>query len=259
MNRNLLWVACGVGVFVFLLACATMERTVVAPPHVPGAHFVGNASCVECHTNITRTFAFSAHGRFSKDNIKFAGVSGCESCHGPASEHIRVGGGGGRFIVNPGKKPDACFQCHVNVHSEFNLPQHHPVIEGHMNCVQCHDPHGHDIMKPTGGLAMARLNEQCAQCHREQSRPFVYEHEALREGCTTCHRPHGSINRQFLVERDNNLCLKCHLQIQGPDVLPGDFMIGKVSHANFIKRGSCWSAGCHEAVHGSNVNPHLLY
>ena len=22
---------------------------------------------------------------------------------------------------------------------------HHPVIEGHMNCVQCHDPHGRDI------------------------------------------------------------------------------------------------------------------
>src|SRR5688572_12670034 len=258
MNRNLLWVCCGVGVFVFLLACATMERTVVAPPHVPGAHFVGNASCVECHTNISRSFPHSAHGRFSKDDVKFASVTGCESCHGPASEHVR-GGGRGRFIVNPGKDPSACFQCHVNVHSEFNLPQHHPVIEGHMNCVQCHDPHGHDIMKPAGGLAMARLNEQCAQCHREQSRPFVFEHEALRDGCTTCHNPHGSINRQLLTERDNNLCLKCHAQIQGPDIAPGDFVIGKVSHAEFMKRGTCWSAGCHTSIHGSNVNPHMLY
>ena len=106
---------------------------------------------------------------------------------------------------------------------------------------------------------MARLNETCAQCHREQTRPFVYEHEALREGCTACHNPHGSINRQFLTQRDNNLCLRCHLQIQGPDVPPGSFYIGKVSHENYIKRGACWSSGCHEAIHGSNVNPLMLY
>jgi predicted CXXCH cytochrome family protein len=262
MNRNFLWACCGLGLSLFvilLVSCSSLDGTVAVPPHVPGAHFVGNAACVDCHTNISRSFPASAHGRFNKDDIKFAQVTGCESCHGPASEHVRVGGGRGRFIVNPGKDPSACFQCHLNVHSEFSLPQHHPVIEGQMNCVNCHDPHGHDIMKPAGGLAMARLNETCAQCHREQSRPFVFEHEALREGCTTCHQPHGSVNHQFLVERDNNLCLKCHLQIQGPAVPAGDFYIGKVSHAAYIKRGTCWSAGCHEAIHGSNVNPHMLY
>src|ERR1051325_6578308 len=26
-------------------------------------------------------------------------------------------------------------------------PKHHQVIAGQMNCVNCHDPHGHDIMK----------------------------------------------------------------------------------------------------------------
>jgi hypothetical protein len=26
-----------------------------------------------------------------------------------------------------------------------------------------------------------------------------------------------------------------------------------------LPQGTCWSAGCHEAIHGSNVNGHLRY
>src|SRR5207247_3589645 len=138
-------------------------------------------------------------------------------------------------------------------HAESNLPQHHPIREGKMNCVQCHDPHGMDIHKPAGGLMMARLNETCAQCHREQARPFVFEHEALREGCTVCHQPHGSINAKMLVQRDNNLCLKCHAQIPGADSTFGTkIFIGKSEHTANLRLGSCWSSGCHVSVHGSN-------
>lgn len=239
------------------VSCSSLERTAVLPPRIEGAHFVGNAQCVDCHADITRLFPTSAHGRLASDGIEFASVTGCESCHGPASKHVAAGGGRGRFIVNPRTDPSVCFDCHLQVHAEFRLPQHHPVIEGRMNCVQCHDPHGHEIMKPAGGLAMARLNETCAQCHREQSRPFVFEHEALREGCVICHDPHGSINRQLLTERGNNLCLKCHAQVHLPG--PGDFFIGDIPHSSLVKRGTCWSAGCHTAVHGSNVHPHLRY
>ena len=192
-------------------SCANVTRTVVAPPQIEGAHYVGNKTCADCHTNIARHFPGSPHARFQKnDDPKWAGMAGCESCHGPGSKHVAAGGGRGQFIVNPGKDPASCFQCHLEIHAQFNLPQHHPVLEKKMNCVQCHDPHGREIMKPSGGLAMARLNQQCAQCHRAQSRVFVFEHEALREGCTVCHNPHGSFNDKMLVERDANLCLKCH-------------------------------------------------
>lgn len=128
-----------------------------------------------------------------------------------------------------------------------------------MNCVQCHDPHGGDIFKMAGGLAMARQNETCAACHREQTRPFVFEHEALREGCTVCHQPHGSVNRMLLVERDANLCLKCHAQSPGAGAGGGEIFIGKVPHSTFLRQGTCWSAGCHTAVHGSNVDPRLRF
>ena len=125
-----------------------------------------------------------------------------------------------------------------------------------MNCVQCHDPHGHDILKPAGGLAMARRNESCGACHREQARPFVFLHEAMWEGCVTCHTPHGSVNRKLLVQADNNLCLRCHAQVQDG---PASLAIGKFDHSGFLRGRTCWSAGCHPSVHGSNINGKLRY
>lgn len=111
-------------------------------------------------------------------------------------------------------------------------------------------------MKPAGGLAMARLNESCAQCHREETRPFIYEHPALREGCTVCHNPHGSINAKMLAEPDSNLCLRCHAQTPGP---AGRIYIGGRDHTTSLAMGACWTSGCHTAIHGSNVQPILLY
>jgi predicted CXXCH cytochrome family protein len=252
----------GAGFCMVLLlnACSSFTGTALAPPEIPGATFVGNKACYECHTNYVRAFPSSPHARVHVPGASLAGQTGCESCHGPGSQHVAAGGGRGKFIINPGKKPDACFKCHLDTQAEFNLPQHHPVIEGRMNCVQCHDPHGGDIFKPAGGLAMARLNQSCAQCHREQTRPFVFEHEAMREGCTACHNPHGSINRKMIVQPDSNLCLRCHAQVQGGGALSaGEIYIGKVPHAAKMQSGGCWAAGCHTAVHGSNIHPRMLF
>jgi predicted CXXCH cytochrome family protein len=240
-------------------SCSTIPREVLVPPEVVGANYVGNKACFYCHTNYARAFPASPHAKVRLHTPHVASETSCESCHGAGSKHVEVGGGKGRFIVNPGKDPSTCFQCHIQTHAEFELPQHHPVIEGRMNCVQCHDPHGFDIMKPARGLAMSRLNESCAQCHREQSKPFVFEHEALREGCTTCHNPHGSVNAKLLIERDNNLCLKCHAQRQGALLGAGQIFIGDEDHTDKLMLGTCWSAGCHTAIHGSNFNPYQLY
>jgi len=242
-----------------LISCSTTPLSVTAAPDVPGARFVGNRTCAECHTNICRIFPGSAHARIHLEDPQTAGETGCESCHGPGSLHVAAGGGRARFIVNPGKDPAPCFECHRPVEAEFHLPQHHPLVEKKINCAQCHDPHGSDIFKPASGLAMARLNDACSNCHREQTRPFVFEHPALREGCTACHNAHGSINAKLLTQRDVNLCLRCHAQVQGPSVAAGQVYIGNVDHSAYIRMGTCWSAGCHTAVHGSNVDVRLRY
>jgi predicted CXXCH cytochrome family protein len=262
-RRRTIALALGLGaagsVVLLLDSCSTTPLTVAEPPAIPGASFVGNKTCAECHRDISRAFPTSAHARIHLEDARRAGETGCESCHGAGSLHVSGGGGRGKFIVNPGKDPAACFQCHLQQQAELQLPQHHPVLEKKMNCAQCHDPHGSDIYKRSSGLAMARVNETCAQCHREQTRPFIFEHPALREGCVACHSPHGSVNAKMLVQPDLNLCLRCHAQVPGPNVLPGQVYIGNVNHTSFIRMGSCWSSGCHTAVHGSNVDVRLRY
>jgi predicted CXXCH cytochrome family protein len=244
----------GLGSSLFLLSCAAFKSgTVVAPLEIPGAHFVGNAVCAQCHAPIVRDFPASPHAGLSPANLSLPGGASCEACHGPGSKHVEAGGDD-QFIINPGRSPEACLRCHLATRTEFQLPVHHPVLEGRMSCADCHDPHGGDIYQPVGGLAMARQNENCARCHREQTRPSVFEHPALREGCTVCHNPHGSINRALLTQADDNLCLRCHAQTQGT---AGAVYIGSIDHTSFLPMGACWS--CHTAVHGSDVDPRLRY
>ena len=238
-------------------SCSTLTPTAIEPPRVEGAHFVGNQACVDCHADYTKIFAASPHGQFHSPTLKLAGETGCESCHGPGSKHVETGGQGrDRFIINPRKRPDTCFKCHIRTHAEFRLPNHHFVIEGKLNCVDCHDPHGREIRKPEQNVALLLKGENCSTCHQEQARRFVFEHEALREGCTTCHSPHGSINQKLLVTRDANMCLKCHAQRQAG---PGTLFIGNVDHSARVALGTCWTSGCHSAVHGSNVDHRLRF
>jgi predicted CXXCH cytochrome family protein len=235
------------------ISCGTVSRTVLAPPAIPGAKFAGSESCEQCHAAITRTFNTATHARLKAQGPNAANV-GCESCHGPGSLHNQSGGARGT-IVNPRKSPDACFQCHLDVQGQFQLASHHPVTEGRMSCGDCHDPHKGDAVIG-GGTALSSEQDTCGRCHVAQRGPFVFEHEAVREGCTTCHQPHGSVNARMLTERNHVLCLKCHFQQQ---TTGGKVFIGGREHSGFISRGTCWTAGCHEAVHGSNIGSSLRF
>ena len=264
-REKLLWgIGGGAALTVVLLSCSTTNRAILAPPSIPGAEFVGSEECATCHEEITRNFRTATHARLKApgDNAK---NMGCESCHGPGSLHVKSGGAA-HTIVNPGKSPEACFQCHLEVRAKFELPHHHPVLEGKMSCVDCHNPHagraikgGGTSMQQTlkgGGMAFLSENETCFQCHTSQRGPFVFEHEALRDGCVVCHSPHGSVNQRMLNERNQTLCLKCHFEQQ---TSAGVILIGDVNHTNFLPQGTCWSAGCHQAVHGSQVNEHFRF
>jgi hypothetical protein len=60
----------------------------------------------------------------------------------------------------------------------------------------------------------------------------------------------------MLTVRDSNLCLKCHFQQQTSG---GTILIGGQDHTLRLQQGTCWTAGCHEAVHGSRVNSSLRF
>ncbi len=79
-----------------------MPAAVVAPLEIPGAHYVGNHACFECHTNITRQFEASPHAHLYLENAGLKDGTGCESCHGPGSKHVEAGGGVGQIHHQPG-------------------------------------------------------------------------------------------------------------------------------------------------------------
>lgn len=241
---------------ILIVSCATIDMKYVIPPTIPGAEFVGMDGCADCHEKEAKNFARAKHARIHVKDGELAGLSGCESCHGPGSKHVDADDKDKKAtIVNPGKSSSECFRCHFDKEAEFNLPHRHPVVEGKMTCSDCHDPHGPDSKKPAG-LAITRVNDACAECHREQARPHIYQHEALRDGCTVCHDVHGSINKKMLVQNDANLCLQCHAQVP---TASGKIQIGGRDHTSFLSRGTCWSAGCHTGLHGSNIDSHLRY
>jgi predicted CXXCH cytochrome family protein len=237
-----------------MISCGTLTKTIVAPPGIPGATFVGTQACADCHDTLVRDFKTADHAKLMAKG-KNAENMGCESCHGPGSKHVQSGGAA-RTIVNPKKSPETCFQCHLEVRAKFNLPHAHPVLEGKMSCSDCHDPHKGSMLKGGGAHNVMGKNETCFQCHSAQKGPFVFEHEATREGCSTCHEPHGSVNQRMLTERNALLCLKCHFQRQ---TASGKIYIGESDHTSNLSRGACWSAGCHEAPHGSQFSNYFRY
>jgi predicted CXXCH cytochrome family protein len=266
--------AVSAGILVLLVAvisCRTDNRTAVLLPNVPGAKYVGSQECEMCHPNIYQNFQTATHARLIAKGPN-AIDAGCESCHGPASLHVDSGGDilppysftagrpqstsyGGRQAQLPERSvATVCYRCHADVRGQFDLPSHHPVPEGRMSCTDCHSPHKGSIFT-AGGTSLISANDGCLRCHSAQRGPYVFEHEALREGCTTCHTPHGTINAKMLKVRDSNLCLKCHFQ----RISNGRILIGGSDHTLRLQQGTCWTAGCHEAVHGSRVNSSLRF
>jgi predicted CXXCH cytochrome family protein len=238
-----------------VVSCVTTERAVIAPPQIAGATLVGTKQCAQCHAEVTDKFAGATHARLASSNADVKDTA-CENCHGAGSLHVKAGGGAGT-IINPRKSPETCFQCHLDKRGQFSLPHSHPVLAGKVSCTDCHDPHEGGAVKGSSAADLASENDTCTKCHTAQKGPFVYEHNAMREGCVACHNPHGTINAKMLVARDANLCQRCHLETA---TASGQIMAGGGAgedHATRLVQGTCWSAGCHEAVHGSNSNNHF--
>jgi predicted CXXCH cytochrome family protein len=239
-----------------LVSCVVTNRSILAPPQIAGATIVGAEACTKCHTNITRGFhdATHAHLTIKAEDGTPRNVS-CESCHGPGSLHVKAGTR--QTILNPKISPETCLQCHPNTRAEFSLPHTHPVLAGKIACTNCHDPHLGEANRSGGARSLVdQSNATCAKCHPAQTGHFTFAHEAMREGCVSCHSPHGSVNDKMLKSRGTSVCYQCHFQPQSSGV---QIMHGGVDHSNNVIRGTCWTAGCHEAVHGSNVNSNLRY
>lgn len=225
----------------------------MVPLSIPGAEYVGAETCstADCHQTEHRYFHLNKHANVSIDitdeDAEAGQVEACETCHGPGSVHVENRGKkSGDILVGDLR---TCFSCHLNVKGQFALQHHHPVLEGQMSCMDCHDMHGDDV-RSSGRATLLGDDEECFSCHKEMRGPFVFEHDAMRDGCASCHSVHGSINDKLLVAGQSITCLRCHWE---PGFNTSSASIGSHGHSNHAVGAGQDCIDCHTAVHGSNI------
>ena len=199
-------------------------------------HEEANASCLTCHEKGKR-----ALWKGSMHESK--GLS-CNKCHS-------IHGGHDKNLAKADSK-EICFQCHKDVKSAVNKTSHHPIIEGKISCVDCHNPHGSAGPKL---LSANTVNEKCYECHAEKRGPYLFEHRPVSEDCTICHTPHGSKNNKLLTKRAPYLCQSCHSNSRHPGTLYAinPATVGSNTYQKLNTRvlyRACLN--CHNNIHGSN-------
>ena len=224
--------ALAAGTLVLLLAavsCQTVNRSVVVLPDVPGAKYIGSKECEQCHDKLYRDFATADHARLIAAGTN-AINAGCESCHGPCSLHSESGGEtkppysftAGRPQTSSYRRAVAGRACAREGNGLLPMPcrRARPVqpAQPSSRAGRADSPAPPAIRRTKAPFTLAAALRCCPKMKAASAAmpPSAvltsFEHDALREGCTTCHNVHGSVNAKLLTVRDANLCLKCHFQ-----------------------------------------------
>ncbi|NCP77893.1 MAG: hypothetical protein GW833_01715 [Desulfuromonadales bacterium] len=157
---------------------------------------------------------------------------GCETCHGPGSEH-QAAGGNGLSIVTPGflsasREAVICGQCHARAKGNDSFEAH---TDATLNLSD-------KMMKPGTSRADYLANNTSrhdattsnfwadglhSKSHHQQYTDFIkssmYRNSSELMTCTSCHDVHtpGTDRHQLNGASDNTLCLSCHASVvSGP-------------------------------------------
>lgn len=216
-----------------------------------------NERCLTCHASSPSHL--NSPNSFHRQND----VS-CINCHSPHHAATKE-----KLLIKA--QPELCYGCHLQQKSQFNMPFHHRVNEGLIQCTDCHQQHGTAGVWESDHLVRQvgtsdNGDAVCFKCHKDKQGPFVFPHCSVKlEGCATCHIPHGGANTHMLKYSNVNLlCLQCHTAAHfGPFNTPAQeasnngkptgfaVMNGPVPN-NAIYIQACTI--CHTAIHGSNFS-----
>jgi len=192
-----------------------------------------NERCLTCHASGTQHMN-AINSEHSKNGVS------CVSCHSP--HH----GKDSDFLLVK-SQPELCYGCHLQQKAQFDMPFHHRVNEGLIQCSDCHNVHG--TVKPHQVRTSSTQDAVCFKCHTDKQGPFVFEHAPVKvDGCESCHLTHGGPNPHMLkLSNINLLCLQCHTTSSFSSA-PGAPSFH--NQASFFQ--SC--VLCHSQIHGSNFD-----
>lgn len=168
--------------------------------------------CLFCHTNAVVPVKGTVN-RYEAPLFRDGNSIGCERCHGPGSEHVRLqepspaSGLPDYSIVNPGRLQPAlreavCQQCHLEGEARINrlgrsLTDYRPGLPLESVVSVLVRDHGGEDRKAVNHVEQMYLSK-------------CYTKSGGAMGCITCHDPHEKASPEKRAERYRAACLKCH-------------------------------------------------
>jgi DmsE family decaheme c-type cytochrome len=193
-----------------------------------------NDRCLTCHAGGTQHMN-AINSEHSKNDVS------CIACHSP--HHATES----EFLLVKAQ-PELCYSCHLQQKAQFDMPFHHRVNEGLIQCSDCHNVHG--TVRPKQVRTSSTQDAVCFQCHTDKQGPFAFEHQPVKvDGCQSCHLVHGGPNPHMLkLSNVNLLCLQCHTTSS---------FSGAPGAPSFHNQASLFQSCvlCHSQIHGSNFDP----
>lgn len=165
---------------------------------------------------------------------------GCETCHGPGSEH-QDAFGLGKFIVTPGnltaeRESVICGQCHSRPKGTYDgITGNDSPLNADGKMLFPGTSRADYLAGQTSRNDATTSDlwaDQHSKSHHQQYTDFIasakYRNGSALKTCTACHDVHapGTDRHQLSGTTDNTLCLSCHT-----DVVSGDHQVAKIGAA----------------------------
>ncbi len=199
--------------------------------------------CMGCHVTGLVRMEQNQNGEWlGRPNEQFRDYNiGCESCHGPGSDHV-AGGGDPSKIINPStlnfvRKSEICGQCHSRGTSSagsFPFPWDESENKGYIPG------------QVLSGFFRENGNTWPDTTSRQNHQQFIdlknSPHWSAQVGCWQCHNSHNETGLEKMLQFENDfntLCNQCHGELTGS-------VLTNHSHHAFIEMTSASRcSNCH--------------
>lgn len=207
----------------------------------PAAKNAVDVQCATCHFNSYSLTQDAGTGEFMATGVAdpngelhpIAGEKqelniGCETCHGPGSEHVAAGGKGKAIVtpqnLTPERETVICAQCHSRPqgNDSFGIKKDSPLNSENKMMVagtSRADFLANNTSRNDSAKGDMWDDGLFSKAHHQQYTDFIqsrkYRNGSQLVTCSSCHDLHapGTDRHQLSGVSDNSLCLSCHTSI----------------------------------------------
>jgi predicted CXXCH cytochrome family protein len=215
----------------------------------PGANVSVDVQCAPCHFNGFE-LTEKTGGYFQATGVADANGEthpvlgaaqelniGCETCHGPGSEHVAAAGAGKAIVspqnLTPERESMLCGQCHSRPQGNGTFKNDSPLDANNRMMLAGSSRAAflaNNVSRQDSAAGDMWGDGLHSKSHHQQYTDFIqtakYRNGSKFLTCSSCHDLHGpgTDRHQLSGASDNSLCLSCHA-----DVVIADHQVAKTS------------------------------